>query len=115
MDYYLKLFNSEETQLLKMKEDKLYCGNIDQLITCSSDYQGRKALTQVDQDTIGWSNGLQKLSGYPLMLGCNGTIGDSTRFQGDAHREFKYFGLKDETHSYFKCILRKLSVEAEGI
>lgn len=97
---YLKLFNSEEAQLLKTKEDKLYCGNIDQLITCSSEYNGRGVVTQTDSDDISWGI-TRPLVGYPLMLGRNGTIGDSTRFQGLAYNNFQYFQQVVDSFYYF--------------
>ena len=100
---YLKLFNSEETQLLKTKEDKLYCGNIDQLITCNSEYDGRGVVTQTASDTILWDR-VRPLTGYPLMLGRSGTISDGTRFQGDAHKNFQYFQSDLDGFTYFWCI-----------
>ena len=100
---YLKLFNSEKTQLLKTKEDKLYCGNIDQLITCNSEYNGRGVVTQTASDNISWGN-YRHLVGYPLMLGRSGTIGDNTRFQGLAYNNFQYFQDNLDGFEYFWCI-----------
>ncbi len=105
---YLKLFNSQEAQLLKITGDRLYCGNVDQLITCISEYWGRSAQTQTDENT-NWEN-FKSLTGYPLMLGRNGTIGDATRFQGDVDYEFEYFGERNSEqheltyHAYFADI-----------
>lgn len=113
---YLKLFNSQEAQLLKTAENKLYCGNVDQLVTCNSEYLGKGVEQLYDgnpYEMIQWKvygsqGGFPPLTGYPLMLGHSGTIGDATRFQGDANYNFEYFGENSEPadtkHPYFRHI-----------
>jgi hypothetical protein len=69
------------------------------LIACNSAYYGLSVEQQYgpQEESIIWQicgaqGGNPPLSGYPLMLGRNGTIGDSTRFQGQTDFPFEYFG-----------------------
>lgn len=77
---YLKSFLSEEAQIKKLSNDDLYCGNVDQLISCVSNYKGWYEDCSNDFDDKDWTTG--ELSGYPLLVGRRGTISDNTRFQG---------------------------------
>lgn len=85
---YIKAFLSEEAQIKNLNNDNLYCGNIDQLISCVSNYKGWQEINSSDFDQFNWTN-TEEVSGYPLLVGKRGTISDSTRFQGikDSYEE----------------------------
>lgn len=109
---FLKVYNSEEPQLLKMANDKLYSGNIDQLITCTSEYVGYNVVTQTNSnsDNIEWAlsgleGGLDPLTGYPILLGRNGTVSDNTRYQGYSYTGgYAQFGEPRDYFYYFRSI-----------
>lgn len=65
----LKLFNSEEPQILKLSNngDKFYSGNVDQLITCTSKYIGPFFNYREGAYNIHWDTG--EVQGYPLVIG----------------------------------------------
>lgn len=100
---YLKLFNSEETSLLKLTQSTFYNGNVDQLITCVSNYYGHECLYK-DSENLEpyWTK--SSLSGYPLILGHCGTKADATRFQGKNYGRYiyRYFGQKGDGFTYGK-------------
>lgn len=100
---YLKLFNSEETSLLKLTQSTFYNGNVDQLTTCVSNYYGHECLYE-DSENLEphWTTSL--LSGYPLILGRCGTKADATRFQGTNYGRYiyRYFGQIGDGFTYGK-------------
>ena len=71
----LKLFNSEEPQILKLSNnsDKFYSGNVDQLITCTSKYIGPFFNYRDGAYAIHWDTG--EIQGYPLVVGQSKSFG----------------------------------------
>lgn len=64
---FVKLFNYNESQLLKLKDDIYYLGNVDQVVTCNSKYTGWAIMAGVEDTTIGLfvQDGI---SGYPIIV-----------------------------------------------
>ena len=106
---YIKLFNSNEASFLKLANDRFYQGNVDQLVTCVSEYEGRYAKKVVNDGGDGhkreikWQRKL--LTGYPILLGRSGTTADNTRFQGETYQlPYVYFGdfAQSQSMLYYK-------------
>lgn len=106
---YIKLFNSNEASFLKLANDRFYQGNVDQLVTCVSEYEGRYAEKVVNDLGDGHTRGIKwqrkLLTGYPILLGRSHTIADNTYNQGKTYQlPYVYFGdfAQSQSMQYYK-------------